>query len=89
MNRRKTTKSGGLQHHPIPHRLTTSPPSPGAALPHAPSLLRPVKFGHEPPENNNIRRSLALCLLHHPFSNKRRHHMPPIPYPNGFKNLKR
>ncbi|KAL3363227.1 hypothetical protein AABB24_012496, partial [Solanum stoloniferum] len=54
-----------------PHRLTISPPSPGAALPHSPSLLRPVKFGHEPPENNNIRRFLALCLLHHPFLMKR------------------
>ncbi|KAL3380059.1 hypothetical protein AABB24_000598, partial [Solanum stoloniferum] len=71
MNRRKTTISGGLQHRPIPHRLTTSPPSPGASLPYAPSLLRPVNFGHEPPENNNIRRSLALCLLHHPFLMKR------------------
>ncbi|KAL3380184.1 hypothetical protein AABB24_000690, partial [Solanum stoloniferum] len=89
MNHRKTIISGGFQHHLDPHRLTASPPSPGVLHPHAPSLLCPIKFSHEPPENNNIRRYLALCLLRHPFSNKRRHPMPPIPYPNGFKNLKR
>ncbi|KAL3365338.1 hypothetical protein AABB24_010471, partial [Solanum stoloniferum] len=89
MDRRKTRTSGGFQHHLNTHRLTASPPSPGVLHPHAPSLLCPIKFGHEPPENNNIRRYLALCLLHHPFSNKRRHPMPPIPYPNSFRNLKR
>ncbi|KAL3365861.1 hypothetical protein AABB24_010800, partial [Solanum stoloniferum] len=85
MNRRKTTISDGFQHHLNLHHLTTSPPSPGVLHPHAPSLFRPIKFGHKLPENNNIQRYLALCLLHYPFSDEKRHLMPPIPYPNGLK----
>ncbi|KAL3365315.1 hypothetical protein AABB24_010455, partial [Solanum stoloniferum] len=60
-----------------PHRLTTSPPSPGVLIPMPRHSLVPSKNGYETPENINFRRSLALCLLHHPFSNEKRslHHL--------------